>query len=373
MATSNKNTKNTKNTTQKTKTFVDYEKEARESIKGDLNESLKINDETAKAKKDSTNTLYKGYISDAEKSYQDEYRDNSVQKLINERAVAENMANMGLTDSGLNRTQQTAVQLSYANNKASIDRQKQAQVDALARELAATLNGIETDRLTNKQSITDSYNQLAKQTATSLYNTDVEAQSAAADRQNEWNMKLLDNETERYKAKLNYNAKVNSSSNSASGNSASDKSGESNNSKESYVIRTSGGLLSKDFKGTLKDNGVDTYKKYDSEGNYKWVYVDNKSGNKIELEPGQNPYTGTFNKDLLDENGDYDETRAWENGYQPKYKDGVKLTDTRATVEINGVELRIWQGKKLRYYYWDARSNEYARLPLETAIEAGLV
>ena len=56
----------------------------------------------------------------------------NVQKLINERKLAESMGNAGSTDSGLNRTQRTAIQLSHSNavSKEQITRQK--TVDSIA-------------------------------------------------------------------------------------------------------------------------------------------------------------------------------------------------------------------------------------------------
>ncbi len=47
--------------------------------------------------------------------YRTVYDENAVNQYINERRIAENMANLGLTDSGLNRTQQTAVKLTRGN------------------------------------------------------------------------------------------------------------------------------------------------------------------------------------------------------------------------------------------------------------------
>ncbi len=52
---------------------------------------------------------YQKDIADVPKQYASGYDANAVQQRINERNVAERMANMGLTDSGLNRTQQTAL------------------------------------------------------------------------------------------------------------------------------------------------------------------------------------------------------------------------------------------------------------------------
>ena len=98
---------------------------------------------------------------------------------------------MGLRDSGLNRTQMTAAQLSYGNNKAALDRQKQAQVDALAQQLAATLSELDINKSNAAASIRQSYDNQAIQNATELYNADLKEQ------------------TERYKESLNAIEKAN--------------------------------------------------------------------------------------------------------------------------------------------------------------------
>ena len=127
---------------------------------------------------------YNAQISETEQSYNDMYDQNNVQRIINERKIAENMANMGLTDSGLNRTQMTAAQLSYSNNQAKIKRQQQSAIDTLARAMNSQLADIENTRATKLQSIDSSYDQLAANNATSIYN------------------KELEEETEKYKASL---------------------------------------------------------------------------------------------------------------------------------------------------------------------------
>ena len=102
-----------------------------------------INEIAAKNKQTITET-HNAELKEIEKSYDDQHRINAVQKLINERQVAENMANLGHTDSGLNRTQQTAVQLSYANQNAKLNTQRQSAIDALDRQTAAYITDIDT-------------------------------------------------------------------------------------------------------------------------------------------------------------------------------------------------------------------------------------
>lgn len=152
----------------------DYYKKALAASQPQQDKALADTENLYSQQKQGVEGIYKKKISDTEAAYEDSYRENAVQKLINERAIAENMANLGLTDSGLNRTQQTAAQLSYANNKLSIDRQKQAQVDTLAQSLAAELANIESGRLAAKANITNQYSQAAMESAYALRNADIE-------------------------------------------------------------------------------------------------------------------------------------------------------------------------------------------------------
>ena len=103
------------------KSLDDYKKELEKLYAASQAEDIAASDKRYETEKKLTTDQYNRQINETENSYEDLYRENAVQKLINEREVAENMANLGLTDSGLNRTQQTAVQLSYANNKNKID------------------------------------------------------------------------------------------------------------------------------------------------------------------------------------------------------------------------------------------------------------
>lgn len=134
---------------------------------------------TAEKNRNIVNQNYGAKISETEQSYDDQERINAVQKLINEQEIAENMANLGLTDSGLNRTQQTAVQLSYANNRANIERQKRSAIDGLTREMNAYLTEIETGAESSIAGLKDTYNQNRTSYAQSMYKTDVDAAAKA--------------------------------------------------------------------------------------------------------------------------------------------------------------------------------------------------
>lgn len=77
----------------------------------------------------------------------------AVQRELDRRQIQETMANMGLSRSGLNATQQTAVQLSAGNKMASAAVQRQAAVDALKKSLADYRIEFETERRVGKQSL----------------------------------------------------------------------------------------------------------------------------------------------------------------------------------------------------------------------------
>ena len=123
------------------------------------------------------NPLREKELASTKKAYQDQYRENAVQKAINERQVAESIANLGLTDSGLNRTQQTAVQLSAANNKAAIDRQRQSAIDKLNFAKTQDLSTIRQNWLKDKASINQGYDNAISDTAKELYKKNLEEQT----------------------------------------------------------------------------------------------------------------------------------------------------------------------------------------------------
>ena len=169
------------------KYYDEYDKQN----KSTLNSQIATVQSTLEKNRGIVNENYGAKIKETEQSYDDQHRINAVQKLINEQDVAESMANSGLTNSGLNRTQQTAVQLSYANNRASLDRQRLSAVDALTREMNAYLTEIDTNAQTQIASLKDTYAQNKNSYAQELYKADKEAETQRLKDQQEYNLKLL--------------------------------------------------------------------------------------------------------------------------------------------------------------------------------------
>lgn len=313
------------------KTLEEYKKEALNTTNAQRQADKKATEQNYESQKKLVTDTYNKQIDETADSYEDLYRQNAVQKLINEREVAENMANLGLTDSGLNRTQQTAVQLSYSNAKAKYDVSRQKAVDNLAAELANKISTLDTEKLSAIAGIDRNYDNAAFSAAQSMRNADIEA------------------ETARYKAEQEQIAATNKAYYAAQQKilSAQAKTEKEN----SYIIKANGATLSYDFQGSLKDNGVSVI--YGTDG--KTTYVDTKSGKKTVMDSTINPYTGTTNKDVY--NG------AFNNGYQPNNIGNKKLKEVEgARINIHGRSQRIFTYDNKSYYYWDGEHNKYQKL-----------
>ena len=139
------------------KTFEEYTKEAKKQTDPSRNRDIAVIDSSADAAINSANDTYDKSVENTMAAYEGEYERNAVQKLINEKQIAERNANLGLIDSGLNRTQQTAAQLSYANQKGNIDIAKRQALDKLSGDLAAYVTDINNQRESNKLSVDQLY------------------------------------------------------------------------------------------------------------------------------------------------------------------------------------------------------------------------
>lgn len=180
-------------------TYDEYVKQVTEKNKGNLDankNTINTNADNSRnevnKQYDTANNLitenYNTQIKDTSDSYESALRTNEVQKLINERAVARRSAELGLTDSGLNRTQQTAVQLSYSNQKGNLEVQRQKAVDTLAAAMrtqiaqneskrSSALTEIENTRNANILQAENNFNSSVNSTAAELYKSEQEAKA----------------------------------------------------------------------------------------------------------------------------------------------------------------------------------------------------
>lgn len=157
------------------KSVEERKKELLDSSADSLNKDIADIDTITANKKKSTEEKYATQIDLANQEYDEDLRTNEVQKYINMRQVAENNANLGLTDSGLNRTQSTAVQLSASNNASKIERDRTNMVNNLTAEMNRYLTEIENESISSKASVRQAYENAALESANESYNADVEA------------------------------------------------------------------------------------------------------------------------------------------------------------------------------------------------------
>lgn len=300
-----------------------YKKQGAAQQKADVAASDKIYD----TQRQQTQNTYNRQIQDTNNSYEDMYRENAVQKLINEREIAENMADLGLTDSGLNRTQQTAVQFSYANGKNKIDVNRQKAVDTLTASLADAISSIDANKLAAAEKIRSSYESSWNSAAQSTYAKELEEQTQRQKDAYNYRLKLYDKQQQAYEKQL--------------------RAEKENN----YIIKTNGGSLSYGYKGTLKDNNVSViYNKT----NKTTTYIDNNSGKKTTVASSVNPYTGNDNSELIEEFG------AFDNGYQPRGVRGHgKLLRSVGKDVLNGKKQNIFEAADASLWIWDGSINEY--------------
>ena len=305
--------------------YNEYKKLGTAQRDADIAASDKVYD----TQKQQTQNTYNRQIDETSKSYEDLYDENAVQRLVNEREIAENMANSGLTDSGLNRTQQTAVQLSYANSKNKIDVTRQKAIDSLTASLADAISKIDTNKLSAAENIRSSYDNNWRSSAQRTYATE------------------LEEETKRQKQAYDY------SLNMYKQQQAAYQKQQQAEKEASYVIKTAGGALSRNYTGSLKDNGVDVL--YDTEKSTT-TYIDNNSGKKTTIPSNVNPYTFTVNPDT--KNG------VWDNGYQPNNIGGNKLKKVDTTPIRGRIQnvFNLIKGHNTEYYVWDGEVNKYVQV-----------
>lgn len=84
---------------------------------------------------EATRKEYEQGIETTRQGYQSAYDKNAIAERVGRRNVAETLSNLGLTDSGLNRTQQTALSVARAKADADTTLQREAAVNALVGQL----------------------------------------------------------------------------------------------------------------------------------------------------------------------------------------------------------------------------------------------
>lgn len=335
----------------------DYVKAAKEGFAGDQAAEEGVINSTYDKAAANVQAVNDKKVSDTNTEYATQYERNAVQKLINEKQIAEKMSNLGLTDSGLNRTQQTAVQLSYANQKGKIDLAKQSALDNLALNLTSALSEIESNRSMDLLESKQRWNDKAYSVGETNYNNDLTAVNERITSAYEQYGKIAEAETDAA-------AKVQAAAISAS---AKAKENESNKTLWYYT-------------GTYDENDNPIFK--------------NSEGKTQAFGAGVNPYTGDNNKKYVtnDKNGnivkykdgvlngngtDTQKAAAYygvcSNGYQPT---GVIVNgEPKGTIDaydeipagnqITGKKQNVWYTKESgKYWIWYGEGNQYVEVEL---------
>ena len=180
--------------------YIDKLHNQSQGVAGQLHEQRKKSDDEViqqinaaidRATASSTNP-YKTQMEQLPSQYQSLFDANAVQELVGRRQVQEAMANMGLTDSGLNRTQQTALSVQRGNADASVRLAQQQKTQELQDKISQLVENAAAQKQQQEASIrantSDWYNTLlsnfystAQQQGTSLYNAEQERAAAAAE------------------------------------------------------------------------------------------------------------------------------------------------------------------------------------------------
>ena len=227
----------------------------------------------AEIEKEEANLLHDEAIQNAQQSTalgikkeEDAYRDivdtAAIQKELDKRRIAETMENMGLSRSGLNATQQTAIELSVGNRISKAQLQKQNAIDTLNRELAAYKVQQEDSRRAAINSI------------------DRGVAEAVADTRDELTKEAMNLEQKDVKAAYDYNIKL----------------AEAAEKKAEEDLKTARKWKNRyySYRGVI--DGVEYYRVYDPDSK-TWSLVDaNTIVNNISSEldaTGENPYAAT--------------------------------------------------------------------------------
>lgn len=266
-----------------------------------------------------TQKFYDKEIEDTKTSYENQYTKNSVQNEINKMKIEQSMASLGLTDSGLNRTQQTAAQLSYANQKGDIDLARQSKLDELSLKLTDAITTLENNKASDIRKTENYWNDLS-------YNQGVSAYNDKLNYHNDQIKGYTEELADIIEAENNAAAEVQKALISVRGNTGNDS--DSGN-------------------DTLLWYFTGTYDDYDN------PIFRNSEGKTQAFGKGVNPYTGTKHSDA--------KYGTFSNGYQPNNIGGVKLKNTGLTTNITGKNQTIWEADG-KQWIWRGDLNRYDEL-----------
>lgn len=160
-------------------------KETEQQYNPERNKELSLNNTDFDSQKQSVTKKYKRSIDEAGDAYAPLYSEASVQKYINEKQIAENMANLGLADSGVKNLYREGIRNTYLNTEGRLNLSRQKDISSLSAELSDAVADIENQRALKKREINSRYDSLINQTAEAKYK-----QAAAEEEQRRINKEL---------------------------------------------------------------------------------------------------------------------------------------------------------------------------------------
>ena len=113
----------------------EYQKQRKQQLQSTLDALTTA----AKSEQQALQQAHNKQVAAANSRYNALFDRNAIREAVSRKTVAERMANLGLTDSGLNRTQQTAIATTRAKADADAENQRQQAQNELAVELLQAL------------------------------------------------------------------------------------------------------------------------------------------------------------------------------------------------------------------------------------------
>jgi hypothetical protein len=114
-------------------------------------------DKNITAQKDAADVQAQQQLDNADKKYRRQYDANAIQEIVDQKALNERMANLGLSKSGLNATQQTAIALARGNRDASTTASRNQFITDTELALQDMYNQAEAERASKKLAAQQQY------------------------------------------------------------------------------------------------------------------------------------------------------------------------------------------------------------------------
>ena len=169
--------------------------------------------------------------------YQSYFDSNAVQHLLNQRQLEERMANLGLTDSGLNRTQMTALTIQKQNTDAAYNQKKQQAINTLDNRISQI---IEEGKLKKDELAINAQSQLD----TNIYNYRTSAQNKYDSDRSNYAIEMNKRDVDTYNAEVEAEAAKEAARIKASNT-------QNNNKRTDFVTRL----------GYMADSDLENYSK----------------------------------------------------------------------------------------------------------------